>query len=82
MAEPAEPHVIRVRFDGGPRHGRSIDLVITGHVPLMLPATRRGGDGDGGAAAGEQAGQGLYELRCTEGRGTRYAWVEDLPVRR
>ncbi|MDT0307419.1 hypothetical protein RM780_10635 [Streptomyces sp. DSM 44917] len=67
----AEHHVIRVRFDGGPRDGRTIDLVITGHVPLplMLAAPRTAGDG------------GLYELRSTDGRGTRYAWVDDLPAR-
>ncbi|GAA2059025.1 MULTISPECIES: hypothetical protein [Streptomyces] len=64
----ASPHVIKVRFDGGPRHGRTIDLVITGHVPLML--------------SGQPGSTGLYELRCTEGRGTRYTWIDDLPVRR
>lgn len=77
----AEPHVIRVRFDGGPRHGRTVDLIITGHLPLMLPATtRHHGDQDG--ADSPAADSGLYELRCTEGRGTRYAWVDDLPVRK
>ncbi|CAL9487657.1 hypothetical protein ACWD33_06295 [Streptomyces xiamenensis] len=64
----ASPHVIKVRFDGGPRHGRTIDLVITGHVPLML--------------SGRPDSNGLYELRCTEGRGTRYTWIDDVPVRK
>ncbi|MDT0445233.1 hypothetical protein [Streptomyces johnsoniae] len=64
----AEHHVISVRFDGGPRDGRTIDVVITGRVPLPLMLAAR------------QSG-GLYELQCTEGRGTRYAWVEDLPAR-
>lgn len=75
MAEtPPTHHVIRVRFDGGPRHGRTVDLLITGQVPLplMLPA-RRGPE--------ESAGSGLYQLRSTEGGGTRYSWIDDLPAR-
>ncbi|MDT0341830.1 hypothetical protein [Streptomyces litchfieldiae] len=60
----AEHHVIRVRFDGGPRDGRAVDVVITDRVPLPLMLAAR------------QSG-GLYELRCTEGRGTRYAWIDD-----
>ncbi|ARQ69468.1 hypothetical protein [Streptomyces marincola] len=64
----AEHHVISVRFDGGPRDGRTIDVLITGRVPLPL------------MLAAQQPG-GLYELQCTEGRGTRYAWVDDLPAR-
>jgi hypothetical protein len=63
--------VISVRYDGGPRHGRTVDLLITTQavLPLMLPA--REGDQD----------LGLYELRSTDGGGTRYAWIDDLPVR-
>ena len=25
--------------------------------------------------------RGVYELRSSEGKGTRYTWVDDLPVR-
>jgi hypothetical protein len=64
----AEPHVIRVRFDGGPRDGRTVDVVITGRVPLPLMLAAR-------------QSAGLYALRCTAGRGTRYAWIDDLPAR-
>ncbi|KAB8163804.1 MULTISPECIES: hypothetical protein [Streptomyces] len=75
MAEtPSTHHVIRVRFDGGPRHGRTVDLLITGQVPLpLMLAARRGPE--------EDAGSGLYQLRSTEGGGTRYAWIDDLPAR-
>lgn len=64
-------HLIRVRYEGGPRHGRTVDLLITGQavLPLLLAARE----------AGHRSG--VYELRSTEGRGTRYAWVDDLPVR-
>ncbi|SOD63163.1 hypothetical protein SAMN06297387_109105 [Streptomyces zhaozhouensis] len=73
MAEtPSTHHVIRVRFDGGPRHGRTVDLLITGQLPLMLTA----GSGPGGDAS-----SGLYQLRSTEGGGTRYDWIDDLPAR-
>ncbi|RMI37159.1 hypothetical protein EBN88_19745 [Streptomyces triticirhizae] len=66
--------MIRVRFDGGPRHGRTVDLLITGQVPLpLMLAARRGPE--------EDAGSGLYQLRSTEGGGTRYAWIDDLPAR-
>ncbi|UED85568.1 hypothetical protein [Streptomyces profundus] len=72
MAETSSTHhVIRVRFDGGPRHGRSVDLVITGQVPLPLMLAARRGAGDG---------SGLYQLRSTQGGGTRYAWIDDLPT--
>ncbi|WP_049580043.1 hypothetical protein [Streptomyces sp. SBT349] len=64
----AEHHVIRVRFEGGPRDGRAVDVLITGQVPLPLML-----------AARQTAG--MYELRSTEGRGTRYAWIDDLPAR-
>jgi hypothetical protein len=72
-ASQSAAHVIRVPFDGGPRHGRSVDLLITGTapLPLMLPADR-GAQGSGD--------DGLYELRSTDGGGTRYAWIDDLPV--
>ncbi|MDT0269486.1 hypothetical protein RM844_24705 [Streptomyces sp. DSM 44915] len=75
MAETSStPHVIRVRFDGGPRHGRTVDLLITGQVPLpLILAAGRGRE--------EDAGSGLYQLRSTEGGGTRYAWIDDLPAR-
>lgn len=74
-----KPHVIRVRFDGGPRHGRTVDVVITGYLPLMLPAlTQREREAGTGP---EPYNDGLYELRCTEGGGTRYAWIDDLPAR-
>ncbi|MFD5316874.1 hypothetical protein [Streptomyces sp. NPDC127098] len=70
----AKPHVISVRFEGGPRHGRTVDLVITGQalLPLMLAARQEGA---------EATSSGLYELRTTQGGGTRYTWIEDLPVR-
>ncbi|MGP3968112.1 hypothetical protein [Streptomyces sp. 6N223] len=68
-ASPESPHVIRVRYDGGPRHGRTVDLLITGQavLPLIL------------AAREEDRDLGLYELRSTDGGGTRYAWIDDIP---
>ncbi|MFR9726120.1 hypothetical protein ACL02R_22535 [Streptomyces sp. MS19] len=68
----ATPPVIRVRFEGGPRDGRTIDLVITDRAPLML-AARAEPDG--------RHAPGLYELRATRGGGTRYTWIDELPVR-
>lgn len=64
-------HLIRVRYEGGPRDGRTVDLLITCQAVLPLMLAAREADG----------GRGVYELRSTEGRGTRYAWVDDLPVR-
>ncbi|WP_129841646.1 hypothetical protein [Streptomyces sp. RFCAC02] len=66
--------VIRVRFEGGPRDGRTIDLVITDRAPLPLMLAAR-------PERGEPPATGLYELRNTRGGGTRYAWIDDLPVR-
>ncbi|WP_052847225.1 hypothetical protein [Streptomyces avicenniae] len=68
----ATPPVIRVRFEGGPRDGRTIDLVITDRAPLILAARTE----DGARPA-----PGLYELRATRGGGTRYTWIDELPVR-
>ncbi|MGP4110299.1 hypothetical protein ACTWP5_05205 [Streptomyces sp. 4N509B] len=67
----SSPHVIPVRYDGGPRHGTTVDLVITGEAVLPLIIAARDADRD----------LGLYELRSTEGGGTRYAWIDDLPRR-
>jgi hypothetical protein len=61
--------VIRVRYDGGPRHGRTVDLVITGQA-VLLPLVL--------AAREEDRDLGLYELRSTDGGGTRYAWIDDI----
>jgi hypothetical protein len=62
--------VIRVRYDGGPRHGRTVDLIITGQAVLPLMLAAREADRD----------IGLYELRSTEGGGTRYTWIDDVPA--
>ncbi|RKN42996.1 hypothetical protein [Streptomyces hoynatensis] len=74
----AKPHVINVRFEGGPRHGRTIDLVITDRapLPLMLAARQEGLGQEGGHSR-----DGLYELQSTQGGGTRYTWIDDLPLR-
>lgn len=86
----AKPCVISVRFEGGPRHGRTIDLVITDRAPLPLMLAVSGPDPeqDPGRQPGEKARQegehnrdGLYALRSTQGGGTRYTWIDDLPVR-
>lgn len=60
--------MIRVRYDGGPRHGRTVDLLITGRAVLPLILAARDDDRD----------LGLYELRSTDGAGTRYAWIDDV----
>lgn len=63
--------MIRVHYDGGPRHGRTVDLVITAEAVLPLMLAVREADQD----------RGLYELRSTDGGGTRYAWIDDLSTR-